>query len=359
MGSGKDKFASAKGTIRNKISEGYGKLKEYSKGRGLDRLFHKPRKVNDWMGKAKGILTKTGEVLEPHANDVVTASKDIYKDRKSRVMGKGVKTYNAGKSAPKNFFGSIKNSVGSLSLSDVADMARGEKDVGDVGNQIFNKAKSESIDPLISSVKEIGNYAKDLKGQVISTGTNIKNIPRNAVRSSLDSVGRSMDSTSLSDLKNNGLESTTRGMFNNAAKSSVFKSVPRKRRSSTRPGSMNRSFRSNSKLDNIRNNGDLAEMNSFGGQSLTSEVASAKGVESSRDTVAAVKPMKKFGKDYNKSMEHANDDIVEAVNNNTVVTTVSSSSNSSNISNVSNGGGGGESMDKLWRSLPFIDGVNI
>jgi len=97
----------------------------------------------------------------------------------------------------------------------------------------------------------------------------------------------------------------------------------------------------------------LKELNWASGKSyLTDKVRENKIFNETASAIASSKPIKKLGKTMEKSSDTGSENVVTAINNQTILS-------SSSVQNSGGGGGGGEMKQKLWRPLPFLDGVNI
>jgi len=112
------------------------------------------------MGKAKSIITRSGETIIPDPRDIIRAQKDKVTDIASG-------TAEATKQAPGRFLESLGRSASGISVGDVVDMASGKRRVGDVGRQMLSRATDDATRDLRYQVGRVGR----LPGE-------IKNIPR-------------------------------------------------------------------------------------------------------------------------------------------------------------------------------------
>jgi len=142
--------------------------------------------VNDWKGKAKGIISNTGQLLITHPQDVVRAEKqnvsNIGSDIQKRITtAPGRITEQATKavqSAPGSILSSLTNNLSNMDIGDLANIASGKLKMKDVTKRLERSATSS----IRSQIRRIENEPERIKRNIEQDINRAKQIPKHITR---------------------------------------------------------------------------------------------------------------------------------------------------------------------------------
>lgn len=294
------------------------------------------RKVNDWFGKASAIVTKSGEILTPARNDIVSAVKtndnglggkarnrvDTALDNIGKLPGEFTKqtesttrnrvnnVIDSGKQAPRRFTeGALSTIRSNLTADNIINIARGKRDVGDILQSAVNNGKSQAINPINSSIQNAKRLPTDIlnsgKGKIDQAGNIARRVPQD-ILSDVATAGREK----VTDLEN----WTKDKLPFNSKRANVQES--------------NSSPNSN-KIKNIQQNSVQEQIN---------------------NGAATVKSGKALNESLKQSSKETTNNVNHVVNN--LITNMSSKNNVS--SGGGNGGGNSNQLQPFWKPIDLI-----